>query len=97
MNAAVETTEPYTDEEVELILAGCLKAKEAARGYGRLLKTFRLLLEFMLETGMRVGDAVLFDPAVLSKGEYSWIYIFVPQKTRKTKIIVPSKPSLAMN
>ncbi len=38
----------------------------------------------MLETGMRVGDAIRYDPSVTVKGEHLWIYTFVPQKKKKT-------------
>lgn len=38
----------------------------------------------MLETGMRVGDAIRFDPALLIKGEHLWIYTYIPQKKKKT-------------
>ena len=39
----------------------------------------------MLETGMRVGDAIRFDPAWLIKGDHLWIYTFEPQKQKKTE------------
>ena len=31
------------------------------------------------------GDAIRFDPAVLTKGEHLWIYIYLPQKKKKTE------------
>jgi len=42
-------------------------------------------LELMLETGMRVGDSIRFDPAVLAKGEHLWIYAFSMQKRKRTE------------
>jgi hypothetical protein len=42
------------------------------------------LLELMLETGMRVGDAIRYDPPVAVKGKHLWIYTFVPQQKKKT-------------
>ena len=38
----------------------------------------------MLATGMRVGDAVRFDPRALTKGETLWIYTYQPQKQKRT-------------
>ncbi len=37
----------------------------------------------MLETGMRVGDACLFDPSKLTRGETLWCYSFIQQKQRR--------------
>ncbi len=45
--------------------------------------TFRLLIELMLETGLRVSDAVKFDPARCVKSKYLWIYSFHPRKAKK--------------
>jgi integrase len=39
----------------------------------------------MLETGLRVGDAVSFDPRLLTRGESLWIYTFAPQKKKRTE------------
>jgi hypothetical protein len=39
----------------------------------------------MLETGMRVGDAIRYNPAVAVKGEHLWIYTYLPQKQRRTE------------
>jgi len=39
----------------------------------------------MLETGMRVSDAIEFDPGALQKGQYLWIYRFTPKKQRKNR------------
>jgi integrase len=77
--------EPYSDEEVETILIEALNLNGGTHGYARHPKTFRLLLDLMLETGMRVGDAIRYDPALVVKGEHLWIYAYIPQKQRKTK------------
>jgi len=83
-SATYEQKEPYTDAEVHTMLeyAGRMNG---AHGYGKHPETFRLLLELMLETGMRVGDAVRYNPAVVTRGKKMWIYTFTPQKQRKTK------------
>lgn len=83
--AVYEQKEPYTDEEVEKILAESLKLSHGTRGYAKRPKTFRLLLDLMLETGMRVGDSIQFDPAKLVKGETRWIYTYHMQKQKKTE------------
>ena len=52
--ATHEQKNPYTDAEVDLILAGAEKLKGGRDGYASAPHTFRLLLELMLETGIRV-------------------------------------------
>jgi integrase/recombinase XerD len=83
--AVYEQKEPYSDEEVERILDEALKLSGGTRGYAKQPKTFRLLLELMLETGMRVGDAVRFNPILVTKGEHLWIYTYLPQKHKRTE------------
>ena len=41
------------------------------------------LLELMLATGLRVGDAVGFDPRALTEGVSLWIYTYQPQKQKR--------------
>jgi integrase len=77
--------EPYSDEQVDSVLNEALKLNGGTHGYAKHPKTFRLLLELMLETGMRVGDAIRFDPATLAKGEHLWVYTFWMQKQKKTE------------
>jgi integrase len=77
--------EPYSDEEVNKILNEALKLSGGTHGYARHPKTFRLLLGLMLETGMRVGDAIRYDPALVVKGDHLWIYTYIPQKQRRTE------------
>jgi integrase len=83
--ATYDQKQPYSDEEVQNILDESLKLKGGTHGYARRPQTFRLLLELMLETGMRVGDAILFDPKAVTKGERLWIYTYVQQKQKKAE------------
>jgi integrase len=76
--------EPYTDQEVQKILDEALKMNGRVHGYAKHPKTFRLLLELMLETGIRVSDAVRFDPSSLIRGEHLWVYRFVMQKRKRS-------------
>jgi integrase/recombinase XerD len=93
--AVYEQKEPYSDDEVKLILAEALKLSGGTHGYASHPKTFRLLLELMLETGMRVGDAIRFDPATLTRGEALWIYTFVPQKRKRVATLRPIEAYLS--
>jgi integrase/recombinase XerD len=71
---------------VKKILDEALNLNGGREGYASAPNTFRLLLELMLETGMRVSDAVRFDPSVLHKGESGlWIYGYVQRKRQRTK------------
>ena len=84
--APPEQKEPYSDEEVRKILDEALKLNGGRDGYASAPNTFRLLLELMLETGMRVSDAIRFDPAVLQRGESGlWIYGYVQRKRQRIK------------
>ena len=78
---------PFDIEEVNLILAGASAMKGGRQGYGGKPETFRLLLELMLETGLRVSDAIQFNPAKVTKGERMWIYRFRQQKDKKVQKI----------
>ena len=81
--------EPYSDKEVDLILAEALKFSGGHHGFASAPETFRLLIELMLETGMRVSDAIRFDPSAIQKGEALWIYVYVPHKHQRTKQVQP--------
>jgi integrase/recombinase XerD len=81
--AVYEQKEPYSDDEIKKILDGALELNGGTHGYAKYPRTFRLLLELMLETGMRVGDAIRYDPSTAVRGDHLWIYTFVPQKTKK--------------
>jgi len=85
---AAEQTQPFSDDEVDTLLLYAGQIEERRWGvYAKSPKTFRLLLEVMLETGMRAGDAVQFDPRRCKrKGkEEDWVYTFEPQKQHKIK------------
>jgi integrase len=43
------------------------------------------LLELMIATGLRVGDAVGFDPRALTRGDALWIYTYQPQKQKRSE------------
>lgn len=85
LKAVYDQKEPYTDEEVTKILDEALKLDGATHGYAKQPATFRLLLELMLDTGMRIGDSIIFNPATLVRGDKMWIYSFKPQKQRRTE------------
>lgn len=81
--AVYDQKSPYSNEEVDKILAGASAMEGGRRGYGGRPKTFRLLIEVMIETGMRVSDAVDYDPSAVVKGERLWIYSYTPHKDKK--------------
>lgn len=60
--AVYEQKKPYKESEVKLIQAEALKLDRGTHGYAAHPETFRLLLELQLKTGIRVGDAVYYDP-----------------------------------
>lgn len=88
--ASYEQGDPFTEEEVEKILAGALKLSGGVSAYAKYPKTFRLLLETMNETGMRCGDTIRYDPSSCVKSDLMWKYVYLPQKTRRDK-----KPKMA--
>jgi integrase/recombinase XerD len=83
--AVYEQKQPYTDSEVTLILEEAGKLSGGINGYATNGITFRLLLELMLETGLRVSDAIRYDPAKCTKSKYMWMYSFMVKKQRKDK------------
>jgi len=87
--ATHEPKDPFTEEEVSQILRAASDGRGAHPGqrgtFQSTAMTFRLLIEPMLETGMRVGDALHFDPRRLREGEGVWCYRFVPEKQSKIK------------
>jgi hypothetical protein len=58
--AVYEQKEPYTDNEVELILAEALRLTGGRHAYSIQPATFRLLLELMFGYRLRSGDAVQY-------------------------------------
>jgi integrase len=83
--AVYEQKEPFSDKEALAILGEAERLTGGTHGFAAHPKTFRLLLELMLETGMRVGDAIRFDPRALSKGKSMWVYTFIPQKQKRAE------------
>jgi len=82
--AVYEEKQPYTTDEVKMILAEAAKLNGGTTGYAACADTFVLLLRLMLETGMRVSDAVCYDPRRCEKDDFMWVYSFKPRKQRKT-------------
>ncbi len=80
-----EQKQPYAEKEVALILDAAAKLNGGTTGYAKSGDTFRLLIELMLETGMRVSDAVKYDPARCHKSKFLWIYTFNPRKAKKNE------------
>lgn len=58
-----EQKEPYSRKQLDLIYAEALKLKGGTHAFAAHPKTFVLLLSLMEETGMRVGDALWYDPS----------------------------------
>jgi integrase len=83
----IEQKEPYTDAEVLAILKEARTGNlgDNTGGYCAKQKTTALLIELMLTTGMRVGDAIAFDPRFLTRGSKLWIYTYTPQKQLRSK------------
>ena len=79
-----EAKQPYTDDEIRRILAAADRMNGGRTGYASQPHTFRLLIELMLETGLRVSDAVRFDPRRCTRGDHLWIYSFAPTKQKKS-------------
>ena len=85
VKAVYDQKEPYTEEEIATILDHASQLDGGTHGYAKQPGTFRLLLELMLATGLRVGDAVAFDPRALTQGDTLWIYTYQPQKHRRSE------------
>lgn len=68
--SAQEPTLPFSETEIAALL------DEAEPIY-------RLLFELMLETGLRISDAMRFDPSRLVQGERLWIYPFQMTKRKR--------------
>ncbi|MEO5923329.1 MAG: tyrosine-type recombinase/integrase [Bryobacteraceae bacterium] len=85
VKAVYDQKSPYTDEEVKTILDAAGKLNGGREGYAGKPQTFRLLLELQLETGMRCGDAILFDPKNVKKGDRLWVYTYFPEKQKRTE------------
>jgi integrase len=80
-----EKKQPYSEEETVLILNEAEKLKGDVNGYASNGATFRLLLELMLETGLRVSDAVRFSPKHVTRSKHLWKYKFEMKKQKKSE------------
>lgn len=86
VHADHEQAEPYTDAEVNCILTTAEKINGGREGYASNGKLFRLLLGLMLETGLRVSDAIRYNPSMCVKSKTGlWKYTYQPKKQRKDK------------
>jgi integrase len=83
--AVYEQKQPYSDDEIRRILDEADRLSGGREGYATCGPTFRLLLEFMVETGARVSDAVRFDPSRCIHSDHLWVYRFEPTKQRSNK------------
>lgn len=83
--AVYEQKQPYSEKEVTAILDAAGKINGGTTGYAKSAATFRLLIEMMLETGLRVSDAVKFDPKRCVKSKFLWVYSFHPRKAKKNE------------
>jgi integrase/recombinase XerD len=85
VRAVYEQKQPYTDDEIHQVLDEAERLTGGNDGYASQPHTFRLLIELMLQTGLRVSDAVRFDPRRCTRGEQMWVYRFEPTKQRRNK------------
>jgi integrase len=83
--AAKEIPEPFSADEIQRIMSGCAEMPTTV-GYSKHPQTFRLLLELMLATGLRISDALLYNPTAARQGQSGlWIYTFTMTKSHLTK------------
>lgn len=85
VKAVYDKKQPYTEQELALILEETDRLKGGINGYASNGATFRLLLELMLETGLRVSDAVRFNPRRVAKSKHLWKYRFEMKKQKKNE------------
>jgi integrase len=85
VKAVYEEKQPYTDADIKIILDAAEKLNGGTSGFATNGKTFRLLLELMNETGLRVSDAVRYDPRKCQRGQFLWVYTFKPRKQKKNE------------
>jgi integrase len=81
--AQYEEKQPYTAEEVTAIFDEADKLNGGTSGYATNAETFVLLLKLMHQTGMRVSDAIRYDPRKCEKDDFMFVYTFKPRKQRK--------------
>jgi integrase/recombinase XerD len=86
IKAIYEQKKPFEDEELALLWAEASRLKGGIDGYASQPQTFILLMDLMLETGMRCGDAVRYNPKEVQPGDElgNHIYTFEMQKKKVT-------------
>jgi integrase len=84
--AVYEQKKPFTEDEILLIMAEAGKLNGGTTGYATKGPTLQLLLELMEQTGLRVSDAVRYDPAKCTKAPKQWLYTFEPVKQTKESL-----------
>lgn len=77
--------DPFTAAEIERLLVAAETMKPGRKGYGVIPASFRVLLDLMLETGMRVSDALRFDPKALKHDTDSGMWIYTFQQTKRKR------------
>jgi integrase len=81
-----EETEPFSDAEIDCILKAAENLGGGTTGYATNGKTFRLLIEFMLATGLRVSDTIRYNPSMAIRSKTGlWKYVYTPKKQPKNK------------
>jgi integrase len=75
-----QTSYPLSKGKHKIVNERASKLTYASNGL-----TFSLLLELLLETGMRCGDGVRFDPTKCVRGEKLWSYKYYAQKRKKKR------------
>jgi integrase/recombinase XerD len=83
--ATYEPALPFQPGEVSMILLEAERLNHGNGGYASNGRTFRLLLEFMLHTGLRVSDAIRYDPTHCTRSAHLWVYRFQPVKQRRDR------------
>lgn len=76
---------PFSDKEVAAILGEAGTVAGTVQGFISSPGTLKVLIEVLLETGMRVSDAIRLDPAAIKKGESLWVYTYSQKKRKRTK------------
>lgn len=79
---------PFSGDELSRIFSAVSNIGKRTRGFSSRPDALRLLFRVMLEAGLRISDALLFDPRKMQRGEFLWVYSFVPYKTRRKRGIV---------
>lgn len=82
-----DSHEPYTEEDIAKIFATNGRRAKQRGGFQASPETFMLLCRLMLETGLRISDAVRFDPKRATQGVTGkYIYRYQPKKQKKASM-----------